>query len=280
MSNELVPSPAPEDAAATDGTLASADIRQEPRASGTGVVGVPEASPAGAAESAIGAASLGDALGLLVQGFVEDESGKPVSSALVYVASMDAAVLTEPDGQYALRLASEPDSFEITVERIGFRQQTRSITPSEGDFVAADFRLREEALALDEIVVTGESEGASPRSIVTNFRARPFSWRPAPSIAAEGYVGSDLWTLPERDVLTIDVAYGDNANETHVARVRQDLGNGVTLTLVQGRTDDRRTRWPIPSAGAVLSTWRGEMLITATAPISEDSLRALLTQLR
>ena len=54
----------------------------------------------------------------------------------------------------------------------------------------------------------------------------------------------------------------------------------MTLTLIEGRTDGRRTRWPIQSAGAVLSTWRGGMLITATAPVAADSLRTLLTHLR
>jgi hypothetical protein len=242
-----------------------------------------EPTAAAAAEASGATISPSDPDGVVVRGFVEDEGGWPVPSAQVYVAELDVGVLTQPDGRYDLRLPTDPDSFELTVQRIGFRQQTREISPREGDYVAADFRLREEALALDEIVVTGESEGTQRRPIgtrVTNVRATPFVWRPAASIAAEGHVGSDLWTLEALDVLTLEIAYGNNPNETHVARVRQDLGGGATLTLIQGRTDSRRTMWPIQSAGTVQSTWRGEMLITATAPVSADSLRALLTQLR
>ena len=212
---------------------------------------------------------------VIVRGLVEDEGGRPVPAAQVYVAELALGVLTRPDGRYDLRLPAEPESFELTVQRIGFRQQARAISGREGDYVEADFRLREEALALDEIVVTGESDGP-----VTSTRATPFVWRPLSSIAAEGYVGSDLWMLPGLDVRTLEVALGDNPNEKHVARVRQDLEDGTTLTLIQGRTDGRRTRWPIQSAGAVLSTWRGEMLISATAPVSADSLRTLLTLLR
>jgi len=228
------------------------------------------------------AAAASDPAGLVVRGFVGDEGGRPVPSAQVYVAALDVAVLTREDGRYDLRLPSEPESFEVTVQRIGFRQQTRAISGSEGADVAADFRLREEALALDEIIVTGESDGGqrSTGTRVTNVRAAPFVWRPAPSIAAEGHVGSDLWVLPGVDVLALEVAYGGHPNETHVARVRLDLGEGKTLTLVQGRTDGRRIRWPIQSEGAVLSTRRGEMLITATAPVSADSLRTLLERLR
>jgi anti-sigma factor RsiW len=226
-------------------------------------------------------AVLTDDEGLVVRGLVEDEGGRPVPSAQVYVTDLEVGVLTQPDGRYDLRLPAEPDSFELVVQRIGYRQQARAIISGEGDYVDADFRLREEALALDEIVVTGS--GAAPRrpreSTPTNSRS-PFVWRPLSSITAEGYVGSDLWMLPRLYVLTIEVAYGDNPNETHIARVRQDLGDGATLTIIQGRTDGRRARWPIQSAGAVLSTWRGEMLITATAPVSTDELRELLTQLR
>jgi len=220
---------------------------------------------------------------VVVSGLVADEGGRPVGSAQVYVAELDVGVLTQPDGRYDLRLPAEPDSFELTVQGIGYRQQARAISGREGDYVAADFRLREEALTLDEIVVTGESDGMPGRTVrntMARMRAAPFIWRPLPSIAAEGYVGSDLWTLPGLDLLTLELAYGDNPNETHVARVRQDLGDGVTLTLIQGRTDGRRTTWPIQSAGVVLSTWRGEMLLTATAPVSADSLRTLLGHLR
>ena len=221
--------------------------------------------------------------GLMVRGLVEDEGGRPVPAAQVFVAELEVGVLTQPDGRYDLRLPAEPDSFELTVQRIGFRQQARAISGGEGDYVDADFRLREEALTMDEIVVTGESEGPQRRSsesLATSPRAAPFVWRPLSSIAAEGYVGSDLWRLPGLDVVAHEVAYGDNPNETHIARVRQDLGGGTMLTLIQGRTDGRRVAWPIESSGAVLSTRRGEMLITATAPVSTDSLGILLTQLR
>ncbi|MSR19938.1 MAG: hypothetical protein EXR91_03035 [Gemmatimonadetes bacterium] len=236
-------------------------IAQSPSAASASL-GAPSSEPASAPAT-------------VVRGLVEDEGGRPVPAAQVYVAELAVGVLTRQDGRYDLMLPAEPDSFELTVQRIGFRQQARAISGGEGDYVDADFRLREEALALDEIVVTGESDGP-----VTSTRATPFVWRPLSSIAAEGYVGSDLWMLPGLDVLTIEVALGDNSNEMHVARVRQGLGDGTTLTLVQGRTDGRRTRWPIQSAGVVQSTWRGEMLITATAPVSADSLRTLLTLLR
>ncbi|MEQ1856014.1 MAG: carboxypeptidase regulatory-like domain-containing protein [Longimicrobiales bacterium] len=250
----------------------------------------PQGVPFGEAAGVLASAPFADAGpsamdsdGLLVRGFVADEGGRPVAAAQVFVAELDVGVLTQQDGRYDLRLPAEPDEFELTVQRIGFRQQARAISAGEGDYVDADFRLREEALTLDEIVVTGESYGTQRRSTgnaVTSPRATPFAWRPLSSIAAEGNVGSDLWMLPGLDLLTLEVALGDNPNETYVARVRQDLGQGGTLTLIQGRTDQRRTGWPIQSAGVVQSTWRGEMLITATAPVSSDSLRTLLTHLR
>jgi predicted anti-sigma-YlaC factor YlaD len=269
-------------AAVAAGTLLGDAVMSSPAAGlGPDVVAATDAS--GSVGAAGGVSSARDPDGLVVRGFVADEGGRPVPSAHIYVAELEVGVLTQEDGRYDLRLPAEPDSFELTVERIGYRQQARAISGYEGDYVDADFRLREEALALDEIIVTGESD-AEPRrpsgNVMTRMRATPFVWRPLPSIAAEGYVGSDLWTLPGLDVLTLEVAYGDNPNETHVARVRQDLGGGIILTLVQGRTDGRRTRWPIQAAGTVQSTWRGEMLITATAPVSADSLRTLLTHLR
>jgi len=258
--------------------LAAAPTSESPGVSSA----APAESPALAAMTAPGTTLAAEGSPLVVSGFVADEGGRPLPSAQVYVAELDVGVLTQQDGRYDLTLPAEPDSFELTVERIGYRQQARAISGHEGDYVAADFRLREEALTLDEIVVTGESGGVPRRTArnMTNPRATPFVWRASPWIAAEGYVGAELWTLPGVDVMSLELAYGDNPNETHVARVRQDLGDGVTLTLIQGRTDGRRTRWPVQSAGSVQSTWRGEMLITATAPITTEALRLLLAQLR
>jgi hypothetical protein len=275
-------------ATAPAGTTASpAALAQDPAAAAAPSILSMEVDATGPAATApsvslayAGAPARTSTADLVVSGTVSDEGGRPVPSAQVYVAGLEVGVLTRQDGRYDLRLPAEPDQFELTVQRIGFRQQAREISSGEGDYIDADFRLREEALALDEIVVTGESDMAPGGNTVTNPRATPFVWRPLSSIAAEGYVGSDLWMLLGVDVLTLEVALGDNPNETYVARVRQELGDGTTLTLIQGRTDGRRSRWPIQSAGVVASTWRGEMLITATAPVSADSLRSLLSQLR
>ena len=296
MSNDLdlfagspPPSPVSAEAESVPATTPSAllaDAGTPGQASGPSTAEVVSlgADPSAAATDAVAdPASVTEAVGLTVRGLVEDEGGRPIPAAQVYVAELAVSVLTRHDGRYDLRLPAGAAEFEITVQGIGFRQQARAIQVGEGDYLEADFRLREEALALDEIVVTGESDEPQRRysgTAVTSTRAAPFVWRPLSSIAAEGYVGSDLWMLPGLDVLTLEVALGNNPNEMHVARVRQDLGDGTTLTLIQGRTDGRRSRWPIQSAGVVRSTWRGEMLITATAPVSADSLRTLLTQLR
>jgi hypothetical protein len=118
----------------------------------------PAESPALVAAPAPTTSLAADGTPLVVRGLVADEGGRPLSSAQVYVADLDVGVLTQQDGTYDLTLPAEPDSFELTVARIGYRQQARAISGREGDYVAADFRLREEALTLDEIVVSAAVE--------------------------------------------------------------------------------------------------------------------------
>ena len=53
----------------------------------------------------------------------------------------------------------------ITAERIGFRSLTQEVTVTAGATVVQDFTIAEEALGLDEIIVTGTPGGTQRRAI-------------------------------------------------------------------------------------------------------------------
>jgi hypothetical protein len=198
-----------------------------------------------------------------------------VSSAQVYVEALNVGVLTQQDGSYRLVVPTR-DSIELTVERIGYRTEKHGLDGRPGEPVVADFQLREEALQLQEVVATGVPGNTQRRALgntVGRLDAAAVEWSTATSGVAEALLERPLATVPGARVLSLEVAEG-------LVRVRQDLGDAVVLTLVQGRAVQGTGQWPIESAGTVASLQVGELLVTATAPLTEDSLRALLQAVR
>jgi TonB-dependent SusC/RagA subfamily outer membrane receptor len=93
-------------------------------------------------------------------------SGAPMSAVQVYLAGTGTGTLTNSAGRYLL-LNVPAGSYTIQVERIGYERATQEVTIAAGETVSRDFALGEEALGLDELVVTGTA-GASRRREVGN----------------------------------------------------------------------------------------------------------------
>jgi hypothetical protein len=91
-------------------------------------------------------------------------SGRPVAAVAVSVAGVEIGALTQQDGAYLLEgVTAGPRT--ITVQRIGYEQATAVVTVLAGGTALLDFRLRAEALRLDEIVVAGMLRGTARRAV-------------------------------------------------------------------------------------------------------------------
>jgi Ca-activated chloride channel family protein len=106
---------------------------------------------------------------------LEDGTSYPVGAAQVYVADLDIGVLSGADGGYTLRVPRERvrGDLIVTVQRIGYRQASVVIPSADlaSETITRDVFLQQEALQLDEIVVTGAPSAVQRRAIgntVTN----------------------------------------------------------------------------------------------------------------
>lgn len=115
----------------------------------------PPLDPAPPAEQSVGT----------ITGRVEDaRSGQPLASVQIYVAGLDIGVLTQQNGRYLLQDVPE-GTHTLTAERIGYRSATQEVTVGNDETVVQDFALAEEALQLDEVVITGTPGGTQRRAI-------------------------------------------------------------------------------------------------------------------
>ena len=91
-------------------------------------------------------------------------SGAPLGEVQIFLTGTGVGSLTRQNGRYVL-LNVPPGSYEMRAERIGLGSSTAQITVAAGETVVQDFTLTEEALGLDEIVVTGTAGAARQREI-------------------------------------------------------------------------------------------------------------------
>ena len=108
----------------------------------------------------LGAQQTGTITGLVTQA----RSGLPLSAAQVFIADLDIGVLSQQNGRY-LMLNVPTGTHVLSAVRIGSRALTQEVTVGPGQSVLLNFVLAEEALRLDEVIVTGTpSDGPSATS--------------------------------------------------------------------------------------------------------------------
>jgi TonB-dependent SusC/RagA subfamily outer membrane receptor len=95
---------------------------------------------------------------------IDAQSGQTLSAAQVYIAGLDIGVLTQQNGSYIL-LNVPVGSHTVTVQRIGYGQVEQVVAVASGQTAVLDFRISEEALQLDEIIITGTPGGTQRRAI-------------------------------------------------------------------------------------------------------------------
>jgi len=224
---------------------------------------------------------------VVLRGRIEDDStGEPVPSAQVLVEDLDIGMLSRQDGTFLLTVPAtaenELSSYELTVSRIGYRTQQKEVAARPGESLVTDFTLAEEALQLDEVVVTGTVDVAQRRALGNTVESSqpvivPDDWRPTSLAAAETAVGSVV-LVPGLEIVTIETGRLDSG--TTVVRVRQRLEDGTVLRLVEGVADPAVEAWVVDSAGAVASRRVGDLLVTGTSSVPPEELRRLLETLR
>jgi TonB-linked SusC/RagA family outer membrane protein len=99
-----------------------------------------------------------------ITGRVTGQTGEPLAAVQVFIAGSGIGALSQQNGRYLL-LNVPAGTHTLTAERIGYRSVTQQVTVTAGQTVVQDFRLTEEALGLDEIIVTGTPGGTQRRAI-------------------------------------------------------------------------------------------------------------------
>ena len=101
----------------------------------------------------------------VITGRITDaQSGQTIAAAQVFVSALDLGALSEGNGTYSIQNVPAGTHI-VSVQRLGFQSVEQSVTLGAGQTVQLNFTLQSQALALDEIVVTGTAGGSQRRAI-------------------------------------------------------------------------------------------------------------------
>src|SRR5438477_1396938 len=102
--------------------------------------------------------------GRVIGRVVDARTNAPLSSVRVYVVGTEIGVLTNADGRYELPGVAA-GTHDVRAQRIGYRSSTESVDVPSSGAATVDFGLGEEALALEQVVVTGTGSQARRREV-------------------------------------------------------------------------------------------------------------------
>ncbi|MGE6221505.1 SusC/RagA family TonB-linked outer membrane protein [Nubsella zeaxanthinifaciens] len=102
----------------------------------------------------------------VITGKVTEEGSKaPIPGAGVKVQGTSFAVAANSDGTYSLSANLNPGNYQLSVTFIGYKTATKQITLGSNTNVNADFALGQDAMGLDEVIVTGTSQGTTRKQL-------------------------------------------------------------------------------------------------------------------
>jgi len=95
---------------------------------------------------------------------VDERTQQPLATAQIFITGLPLGTLSQTNGRYIL-LNVPAGTHTVRVERIGYGSSTQEVTIAANQTVQLDFSLLQQALALDEIVVTGTPGGTQRRAV-------------------------------------------------------------------------------------------------------------------
>ena len=113
---------------------------------------------------AVGAGSAMAQVGTLTGLVTDGGTGAPLVGAQIYIEGGEIGGLTQGSGRFVL-LNVPAGTYSLVAERIGYQSVTSQVTVGSGQTAVVNYELLEQALALDEIVVTGTAGGTTRRAV-------------------------------------------------------------------------------------------------------------------
>ena len=120
----------------------------------------------------------------------EAGTSRPLSGARITMVETGAFVITDRSGRYAISHRQDDRAFTLRATMIGYAPQQRRVSnPISG---AVDFSLEQQALGLDDIVVTGTGGPARVREVGHSVGSIVVGTVPEPAVSMDNLLASKV----------------------------------------------------------------------------------------
>ncbi len=99
-----------------------------------------------------------------ISGRVATEAGTPLDGAQVYLVGTAIGTRTSANGRYTI-VNVAPAQYRVRAQMIGFRPVEQPVTVAAGQTATLDYTLKQQAVSLDALVVTGTAGTARNREV-------------------------------------------------------------------------------------------------------------------
>lgn len=86
-----------------------------------------------------------------IKGTIKDEKGEPLPFCTVYIQGTATGTSANGVGEYELQV--QPGKYHVVCQFIGYRQSSFEVTIVGDEVVKHDFKLKEEQLQINEVVI-------------------------------------------------------------------------------------------------------------------------------
>lgn len=225
----------------------------------------------------------------LLTGRVTDTQGRPLAGTQIVLEGTNRGTLTDARGEFAVDVsgleARPGDTVRLQALLIGYAQQSVSVRVDDASSLPSDIRLEPSAVNLEALVVSS----ATGREV-----ERP-AWRTVTAPEAEATAGFSPRLIPGLPLVSVQLPWDPSLDG--VVRVVQALEDGGEVVLLQSSVEsgfeaegagnaasppaagEPARRADVPDA-RVVRTLPDGLRIQASAPLSADSLSALLARIR
>src|SRR5258708_6929576 len=100
-----------------------------------------------------------------IAGTVTEGAGKPVASLTVQLKNTRSGASTGSDGSYTLNAGIKPGNYTLVFSGVGYKSQEKTLTVGAATAYTLDAQIEESVSKLDEVVVTGTSQGTTRRQL-------------------------------------------------------------------------------------------------------------------
>ncbi len=130
-----------------------------------------------------------------INGYTRSSTGEVLPFSTVYIKGTTNGTTSNGDGEYLLKMPS--GKHIIVAQHVGFKVIERQITINDGQSIRLDFELQEQALRLQEVVVTAGDEDPAYRVIRETIKKRKFYENEVKAFKTDTYL-KGLFRLNER----------------------------------------------------------------------------------